>query len=116
MLSEHFHRSEFECKCGCGFDTIDAETLEVLEELREHFETPIVINSASRCIEHNKAVGGSPESQHLVSRAVDIRVINVLPSVVADYLDSLYPDKYGIGRYTTFTHLDTKSGHKRRWE
>jgi hypothetical protein len=37
-------------------------------------EEPIIINSGFRSAEVNKAVGGSPSSNHLTGCAVDIRV------------------------------------------
>ncbi|BEB16509.1 hypothetical protein VEE45_23520 [Escherichia coli] len=46
MLSKHFSRKEFKCKCGkCDYDTIDAELLVILEDVREHFGKPVIINS-----------------------------------------------------------------------
>lgn len=113
-ISSYFDRSEFACQCGCGFDTVDAELIVVLTALREHFNTPVTITSASRCAKHNANVGGSPKSQHLLGRAADIVVKDVSPSEVYDYLDSTYPDQYGMGKYDSFTHIDTR-GVKTRW-
>ena len=47
---------------------------EVLEPLRCHFGQPVVISSGYRCPPLNRAVGGSPHSQHLKGEAADIRV------------------------------------------
>jgi hypothetical protein len=33
-LSAHFSRSEFACKCGCGFDDVKPDLIEALEALR----------------------------------------------------------------------------------
>lgn len=44
-----------------------------LEPLREHCQKPIIINSAYRTPDGNKAVGGSPSSLHLEGLAADIR-------------------------------------------
>lgn len=109
-----FSRDEFACKCGCGFDTIDAETLEVLEATRVHLGAAVTINSACRCWEHNKRVGGSDNSQHLIARACDIVVKGYTPHHVYAFLDGMYKDKYGLGMYDTFTHIDTRS-KKARW-
>lgn len=113
MLSEYFDRSEFACKCGCGFDTVDVELLRVLEKVRHHFGQPITITSGCRCSDHNKKVGGTPTSQHLLGRAADISVKNVLPPVVQAHLEGRYKG-YGIGKYNDFTHIDTR-GQKARW-
>lgn len=115
-LSRNFSRHEFACNCGCGRDTIDYETVRVLEDLRQHYNQVITINSAYRCAAKNTAVGGSTHSQHLYGRAVDFTVAGVHPSDVQDYLKFLYRGKYGIGSYNTFTHVDTRSGTPARWQ
>jgi uncharacterized protein YcbK (DUF882 family) len=110
-----FTRSEFACKCGCGFAAVDAELLSILQNLREHFSTPVVINSACRCPSHNAKVGGEPNSQHMFGLAVDIVVRGVSPAKVAQYLNGKYENKYGIGEYLTWTHIDVRE-KKARWK
>lgn len=114
-LSDNFYRYEFECKCGCGGNTQDTETMLVVQDVRDAFDSPVFVNSGYRCPDYNKRIGGAPESQHMYGRANDIRVSGVSPKRVADYLERKYPGKYGIGRYRSFTHVDTKSGLARRW-
>lgn len=114
-LSKNFSRHEFTCKCGCGFDTIDYETLMVLEEVREHFNKPVIIDSACRCAARNAAVGGAPSSKHLTGRAVDFRVAGEAPELVQSWLRHTYPHRYGIGSYETFTHIDTRTDGPVRW-
>jgi uncharacterized protein YcbK (DUF882 family) len=113
-ISRHFNRSEFACKCGCGYDTVDAELLTILESVRDAFGQPVSINSASRCEEHNKRVGGSKNSQHLLGRAADIVVRNTSPIEVHNYVKLMYPLSLGLGSYENFTHIDTRTG-KARW-
>lgn len=113
-ISPHFHREEFACKCGCGMDTVDAELLEMLEDVRFHFNSPVTINSANRCIDHNKKCGGSTNSQHLRSRAADINVANVHSEDVYNYLDLRY-SQCGLGLYDSFVHVDSR-GNKARWD
>lgn len=112
--SSGFIRKEFSCRCGCGFNTVDAELLAVLEKLRNHFEQPIMITSGARCYSHNVRVGGEQNSKHLYGQAADIVVKGVSPKEVQDFLESEYTFFYGIGRYHTFTHIDV--GEKRRWQ
>lgn len=107
--SKHFKRLEFACNCGCGFDVVDVELLEVLEDLRKHFGSPVHINSACRCETHNRNEGGTPKSQHLLGKACDITVEGVRAVDVHAYLDNKYPTTYGLGSYTNFTHIDVRS-------
>ena len=113
-LSDNFDSSEFECKCGCGFDDVHPELVEVLQEMRDDIGEPITITSACRCPEHNANVGGSKRSQHLNGTAADIVVKGCTPSYIYEYLDNKYPDKYGIGKYNSFTHIDVRS-KRARW-
>ena len=113
-ISEHFSRREFACKCGCWFDTVDTETLQLLENIRNHFDAPITITSGCRCETYNKKVGGKKSSQHLRGRAADIQIEGHSPIAVSEYAEYLMPDWGGVGRYNTFTHIDTRTG-KARW-
>ena len=118
-ISPHFNRSEFACQCGCDFDTVDVETLRVLEQVRQHFMQPITITSGCRCEEHNKRIGGASGSQHTKGRAADFKVKATTPKEIYDFLDLLYPDAYGLGLYERVgggrVHLDTRK-IKARWE
>lgn len=114
-ISTHFNRDEFACKCGCGFDTVDAELVTVLEDLRARLRgKPIKINSACRCVRHNAKVGGAENSVHRTGKAADIVVKGFDADTVADCLEELYPDRYGIGRYPSFVHIDVRK-EKARW-
>lgn len=113
-ISKHFKRSEFACKCGCGLDTINERLITVLEDVREYFNAPVIINSGCRCQKHNKAVGGVANSTHVQCIASDIKVKGVTPKDVADYLTAKYQGQYGIGRYPTFTHVDVRQ-NVARW-
>lgn len=116
-LSAHFERSEFACGCGCGRDTADAELIEVLEWLRAELGSkPVIITSGHRCLEHNRAVGGAPGSQHLHGRAADIVVRGVPAARVQKVLQDRFPAWLGIGSYARFTHVDTRThGKPARW-
>ena len=112
MLSDHFRRSEFRCKCGCGQDTVDAELIAILEKIRLQFGAPVHISSGNRCPEYNRSVGGAKNSQHLKSRAADIQVKGVDPHEVQDWIDEWHVG--GMGRYESFTHIDTRN-KRARW-
>lgn len=114
-VSKNFKRSEFKCKCGnCTFEAVDVELLEVLEDLRAWADGPITITSGNRCADHNSAVGGAPGSKHVSGIAADIKVADISTEEVYRYLDSKYPNKYGIGLYDNWVHIDVRS-EKARW-
>lgn len=113
QLSPHFKRDEMACKCGCGFDTIDVETLQVAEKVREFVNGPVIILSAARCHAHNKEVHGSKNSQHVLGRALDLFVDD--PKKVYAWLCDEYPGVYGFGLYSTFVHIDTRTDGPARW-
>lgn len=113
-LSKNFNRSEFACKCGCGFNTVDAELIKVLQELRNSLCKSITVTSGCRCKTYNKAQGGTEHSQHRKGRAADIVVKDIPSEYVYKYLNENYPNQYGIGSYDDFTHIDTRN-EKRRW-
>jgi uncharacterized protein YcbK (DUF882 family) len=116
-ISHDFSRSEFACHCGCGGDTVDAGTLTILQDVRYQFLQPVKVNSGFRCASHNRKVGGASNSQHLTGRAADISVKGISPQQVADYLNSgPLKDKGGIGTYSSFVHVDTRSGPPARWK
>ena len=116
QLSRWFSRREFACRCGCGFDSIDAELLQVLNLARVFFENPIYITSGCRCPSYNSSIGGASKSMHIWSRAADITVANINPTDVQKFFLEIYHNKYGIGCYQTFTHIDTRTNGPTRWE
>jgi len=129
-LSARLSRYEFACQCGCGFDTVDVELVPVLEGVADYFQrdtgadrVKIIINSGCRCLTHNRAIGARDDSQHVFGRACDFYLVAVGsgseqvidPDQVTDYLELIYPNQYGIGRYQGRTHIDTRTGVA-RWD
>jgi len=80
----------------------------------EDGDKPKTPNSACRCYEHNKDVGGGKYSRHLSGDALDMPCKH--PSLVALKLDELFPNMYGIGVYEEdgFIHVDIRY-KKARW-
>jgi len=118
-LSRYFSRSEWECFCGCGGDTVDSELVFVLEGLRMFFggaTVTITPKGGFRCRHQNTLSEGAEDSQHLTGRAADIKVDGIHPKQVYEYLVNMYPGQYGIGLYKTFVHIDTRSNGPARWE
>jgi zinc D-Ala-D-Ala carboxypeptidase len=46
----------------------------VLEKIRAHFKSPIMVNSGFRGPKLNKAIGGAKNSQHMSGQAADIEI------------------------------------------
>ena len=65
-----------------------------LQPLRDHFETPITINSGYRCPQLNKAIGGSPTSFHSLGCAADIQFNGETKHTLKDIFDFFH--KRGI--------------------
>lgn len=111
-LSTDFWRAEFACKCGCGFDVVDTELLDVLQHLRTTTGRRITITSGARCPKHNKRVGGSKTSQHLLGKAADFAVDGMSPKEVAQWLKTNMDagvGQYGLGLYRSWVHIDVRS-------
>lgn len=113
-ISKNFRVREFACKDGSDPVFIDDELVGVLQQIRDHFGKAVTITSAFRTASHNKKVGGAKYSQHLYGKAADIKVSGVAASVVADFAETLMPSTGGVGRYSTFTHVDVRKV-KSRW-
>ena len=112
----NFNISEFDSKDGTRVPSsgMSNELMLKLERLRyECGNRPMIINSGYRTKSHNRAVGGASNSQHLYARAADIVVSGVKPSKVYKKANKIFANG-GVGKYSTFTHVDTR-GHKARF-
>ena len=114
FLSANFRVREFRCQDDTDPIFIDSDLVDILQNVRDHFGKAVTITSAFRTASHNKKVGGATYSQHLYGKAADIKVSGVAASVVADFAETLMPSTGGIGRYSTFTHVDVRKV-KSRW-
>lgn len=110
QLSKNFESTEFDCKCKnktCTTTEIDPKLVEYLQKIRDYFGKAVTINSAYRCDEHNKSVGGANQSKHKFGQAADIKVSGVKPLKVAQYAEFI--GIKGIGQYSNFVHIDTRT-------
>lgn len=113
-ISKNFRVREFRCQDGSDVVFIESDLVDILQKIRDHFGKAVTITSAFRTASHNKKVGGATYSQHLYGTAADIKVSGVTASAVADFAETLMPNTGGIGRYSTFTHVDVRKV-KSRW-
>lgn len=125
-LSKNFSKDEFACPC-CGLATISLGIVTIAEMIRE-FEggDPITPNSGCRCRNYNEKVQKeankdyirfSSKSTHMpleggTCTAGDFPSKN--PERLYNFLDSLFPNTYGIGVYSWGIHIDTRKV-KVRW-
>lgn len=124
-LSKNFHVREFKCNDGSDPIFIDSELVELLQKIRDHFGLPVHINSAYRTAAYNlsKKVGGAKFSQHQYGKAADIYIQGISIYVVAAYVETLMPNKGGVGTYPSkagvrdcaFVHVDVRAA-KSRWQ
>lgn len=114
-ISQNFNRHEFRCKDLCGLDSIDHQTLQLLELIRAKFGRPVKVHSGHRCAVYNRRVGGAKDSQHLWGRAADISINGISPKQIYDFINGEYPHEFGFGLYLNFVHIDTRTRGPARW-
>ncbi len=116
-LSDDFDTSDFDCHCArpeCVETYVSEELVDGLDKLAIVFPI-LTINSGFRCVVHNLKVGGSPNSQHTVGKAVDVqspfgagRDLKVAAEVIPVFKNG------GIGVAKNWIHLDVR-GKPARW-
>ena len=76
----HFSPQEIACR-GTGKLLINEPALDKLQVLRDRLGKPLIVRSAYRSPEHNRAVGGATRSKHMDGAAFDIAMANQDPVV-----------------------------------
>lgn len=70
---KYFDDSEFTCECGCNFNIQKDNIKKIADEIREHFNTPVIVTSGTRCKKYNDSLSGSiTYSYHRTGNAIDI--------------------------------------------
>lgn len=125
QLTSNFNTTELACKCkreDCKTQRISMTLLKHVQTLRDLCGA-LKITSAYRCEAHNKAIGGSPRSQHVLGRAIDLKPAgDFLAPKPKDALAKLKKQAVdldifnGLGlSYEKFLHLDCREGKKAKW-
>ena len=109
---KYFKLQEFSCK-GSGLIAVKQELIEKLDKLREEFGSPIRVTSGYRSPDHNKKIGGHPNSTHTRGEAADITASDLdrLYELCCKYFKSV-----GDGRKKGFIHVDLREDKIRRWD
>lgn len=108
----NFSPAEIACR-GTGKLKLHPEALDRLQALRDRLGKPLILRSAYRSPEHNRAVGGAPRSKHLDGTAFDIAMTNHDPEAFEAAAREV--GFLGFGHYprSGFIHIDL--GPARVW-
>ena len=121
-LTQHFKLQEFQSKDGAEMPRNVMENIfrlsDNLQVIRNEVGT-IHINSAYRSPEHNAAIKGVFNSQHILGKAADITSRNHTPKELYNIIESLIKsgkvDIKGMGLYKSFVHVDIREDYA-RWD
>lgn len=105
MTKNYFTEKETMCRCGCHSGGFLPDFREKLNKARELAGIPFFVLSGFRCEEHNRNVGGSETSSHLIGCAADIKAEDSRKRfiIVKALLDAGFT-RIGIGK--DFVHVD----------
>ena len=108
----NFSPAEIACR-GTAKLLVNEAALDKLQALRDRLGKPLIVRSAYRSPEHNRAVGGATRSKHLDGAAFDIAMANHDP--VAFETAAREVGFLGFGFYprSGFMHVDL--GPARQW-
>ena len=108
----NFSPAEIACR-GTGQLKIHPEALDKLQALRDRLGKPLIIRSAYRSPEHNRAVGGAPASKHMQGTAFDIAMSNHDPAAFEAAAREVGFLGFGFYPRSGFIHIDL--GPARQW-
>jgi len=107
-----FSPAEIACR-GTGAIKINTEAMDKLQALRNRLGKPLIIRSAYRSPEHNRAVGGAPASKHMQATAFDIAMANHDPAAFEAAARAVGFLGFGYYPRSGFMHIDL--GPARQW-
>jgi len=107
-----FSPAEIACR-GTGAIKINTEALDKLQTLRNRLGKPLILRSAYRSPEHNRAVDGAPRSKHMDGTAFDIAMANHDPAAFEAAARAVGFLGFGTYPRSGFIHIDL--GPARQW-
>ena len=107
-----FSPAEIACR-GTGKLLLNDAALDKLQALRDRLGKPLIVLSAYRSPEHNRAVGGAKASKHLEGIAFDIAMANHDPEAFEAAAARVGFQGFGFYPRSGFIHVDL--GPARSW-
>ena len=107
-----FSPAEIACR-GTGRLRVHEPALDRLQALRDRLGKPLIVRSAYRSPEHNRAVNGAPRSKHLYGTAFDIAMRNHDPEAFEEAARAVGFKGFGFYPRSGFMHIDL--GPERQW-
>ena len=110
----YFKNSEIRCKCGCGKLYKDKRAFAMLNQLREAYGKPIILNSAYRCKNHPEESKKKTPGTHNKGIAFDLRCT---PREQVELICIAKEVGFkGFGLAKTFLHVDAREqDHVSAW-
>lgn len=117
-LTKNFTVNEFYTKCEVkASHFLHNDVIIAIQQIRDYYNTPIVVTSTYRHKECNTIAGGSSKSQHLAGRALDFKFVD--HAVHVDFLQDVLNKKSiynilknnritAIGLYDSHIHIDAR--------
>ena len=107
-----FSPAEIACR-GTGQLKLHPEALDKLQALRDRLGKPLIVRSAYRSPDHNRAVGGAKASKHMEGTAFDIAMANHDPAAFEAAARAVGFLGFGYYPRSGFIHIDL--GPARTW-
>ncbi len=108
----NFSPAEIACR-GTGQIKLHPEALDKLQALRDRLGKPLIVRSAYRSPEHNRAVSGARASKHMDGTAFDIAMSNHDPAAFEAAAREVGFLGFGFYPRSGFIHVDL--GPARQW-
>ena len=109
---KNFSPTEIACR-GTGQLKLHPEALDKLQALRDRLGKPLILRSAYRSLEHNRAVGGAKASKHMDGTAFDVAMSNHDPAAFEAAAREVGFLGFGYYPRSGFMHIDL--GPARTW-
>ncbi len=100
---------KLKCTCGhpdCDYRSVDQETLNMVQAIRDDLGRPMIITSGGRCPNHPKEVNKLKAGDHQLCKAVDIACDNEYLATKIKVLAGRYgATRVAGGAYCGFVHV-----------